>query len=225
MKNYKRIFLLLSLISINYDTFADGVSKNLKSIESSVNFSKPIIGGYNYNFKLYLTNKDNVANEISNINIIDDKNLRLLKSIESNNNQLSTNDNIYLIKSSWASESDGLNYYVNNIKTYTKNPLVFSLNYEIRDLENNKSCLYLSYDFKNIIGIDKQNINDNEIYVFSTTQKNGQYNCLFIKNKKYLIIDSVNLEDFYKFINKKLNSYELNKEEKDSYLLLEIEKE
>ena len=96
MKNYKRIFLLLSLISINYDTFADGVSKNLKSIESSVNFSKPIIGGYNYNFKLYLTNKDNVANEIGNINIISVRNRAIQFHLEhSRKGQRDLNMNLF----------------------------------------------------------------------------------------------------------------------------------
>lgn len=204
-------------------------ANDLKNIESAIGFNKPIVGGYTYKFSLYLSKSENVNKSIEGItaNILDEKNLNLISKLnESGEYYLSKNDNQYLVKSIWKEESEENNLYTNNIKTYSKNPISFNLNYNIKINDiNNKGCLNMFYSYKTLTEVKVEKIGNETIYIFSTVKKDSIYNCLNIKNNVFYVIDNVNYKSFLNLLNDKLENYSKNTSNNDAYLLLKIEKE
>lgn len=220
MKFIKIKFLILNLFLMT-KIFAD----NLNYLESSINFQKPIIGGYNYKFALYLSKKDNIVSSLynANVNVLDDSKLKLIENLnESGNYFLSKNEEKYLIKSIWSNKD----LYVENIKTYSKNPTQFYLFSDVKtNKENNKSCINIFYSYTNLLSVKIEKIENEDFFIFSTNNKSTNYNCLNIKNNVYYIVDYVNYNSFMNLINNKIEKNYNNDYINDAYLLLKIEKE
>lgn len=215
---FKIITILLSFSIISN---ADEVNK----IESSILFNNPIIGGYNYNVDLYIADKENVIrNESIGINLLNEKNAKLILNLTNGTNNLVLNSDLYLTKISWLNkiESNSMTKTLN----YEKNPSSIIFNGQ-NGIKNEKSCFSFNYKITIISALSKfKDENNNEtLSLFSTYERNGTFECINITQKKYIIIDSVNKTNYEKSIDHNLsklnNQYN---EKKDSYLLLKINK-
>lgn len=221
MKKFNLIYFLFPLL-IN----AKSVNSVESSIESSISFNNPIVGGYNYINKLYIIDKNNVIQNNGITTIIESNNLIFIMNLENGYNYLDKNNYKYLLKVDWDNESDDFFNYEVKKYYYSNNPTSIKLISGVsKKTTVDKYCYNLSYVIKTVVNSQTFNKDGENLTLFTTQERNGLFNCISINDNYYIVLDSVNKKSFFKSIYNKLENFNLEQNNKDSYLLLKIEKE
>lgn len=205
-------------------------SRPVSRFESAIAFKEPIVGGYIYNFSLYISKKSDNSGYESGVfyNVNESKDLFFVKSLNKGENLLSNKDYLYLTQVDWVNESDldlDRNYLVKK-EYYIKNPtkLIITPKVETKYSSKGKSCLDFDYNFTMITATKKFSDHDNNLTLFSTSSKSNLYRCLNIDKDKYIKIRDINKNDFLDSINDKLGNFSLS--DKNNYsLIIKITKE
>lgn len=215
--------LLITILSIPLYCFADNVmpynEKDIQKLESSISFGKPIFNKPIFKIGLYLTKKDNVNYENGDLSVKDVENTILISNLESGVNYLSPDSKRFLVKTTWLeTESD-----YSQILSYKKNPSMIDIESSISTL-NKKECYNLKYKLTLLSAVDNISQEDVKITMFSTYDLSGEFNCMKVKDTRFIMVDSINYDRFNKTINKSLQTLSFDDPTKDSYLFLKVDK-